>query len=184
MIVTLLIATLLLRRWVPLVVVATACTAVAAALLLSDWDPGRAIQRGLGERPEIWRIVWERFLEAPLIGHGLLAPESLTLASGKPIDHPHSAFLATLFYGGGVGGGLLLWMLAAAGRAGWAVVRRGGWSLPLVLLVYAVLVVLTDNDKLLLSPRPLWLYFWLPILLCAAAPAEPGPRPCRAEPGP
>ncbi len=134
-------------------------------------DIGGMLERGAGVRPQIWLTVWYDALNAPLFGHGLLSDESIDLARADRgpvvIDHPHSIFMATLFYGGLSGLILLLNLFRTSLKEGFRLFS-GGQSelLPVLLLAFALGV--TDNNKLLLSPAPLWLFFWLPIAMVAA----------------
>lgn len=145
---------------------------VAGVALLGYQDPGSMLARGTGVRPQIWLNVWHAVLRAPLFGHGLLSEESINLtgAGSGPlvIDHPHSIFMATLFYGGLVGMALLLSLLATGLKEGFRTFR-GGQNEVLLLLLLAVALGVTDNNKLLLSPSPIWLFYWLPFVFAATA---------------
>ncbi|MBV1952504.1 MAG: O-antigen ligase family protein, partial [Cycloclasticus sp.] len=138
---------------------------VIGAIWLGYQDTGNMLARGVGVRPHIWLNVWFEVLQAPLIGHGLLSDESINMTSADVgslmIDHPHSIFMATLFYGGLVGMVLLLGLLVSGARAGVSACREGQGEM-LLLLLLAVALGVTDNNKLLLSPSPLWLFYWLP----------------------
>ena len=143
----------------------------AGLVWLGYQDPGGMLARGIGLRPQIWLNVWHEVLQAPLFGYGLLSDESIALAGAGGgywlIDHPHSIFLATLFYGGIVGLVLLLGLLVSGLKEGISSFRKGDHEV-LLLLLLAVALVVTDNNKLLLSPSPLWLFYWLPFGMASA----------------
>lgn len=175
----LLAAALLYRDRKTLALVGVAAVGAVAWLWLGDQDLGSMLARGTAQRPQIWLHVLHDTAGAPLFGHGLLTNESFHLdyPDGKSwsIDHPHSLFVATLFYGGLAGLLLLLLLLASAL---WRAHRQGAKAV-LVLLLLAMALGVTDNNKLLVSPNPLWLYFWLPIAL-AAAGSSPARQPKQA----
>jgi|GEM_PF-2507885 len=144
--------------------------AISGLIWLGNQDPGSMLARGLGFRPQIWFTVMQDVLQAPLLGHGLLSDESLELVrSGRKllvINHPHSIFFATFFYGGLVGVMLLLALLISCFKVAIRLARQGRYEVFLLLLL-AVGLGVTDNNKLLTSPNPIWLFYWLPMALAA-----------------
>jgi hypothetical protein len=79
-------------------------------------------------RYDIWRVAWERFEEAPLVGIGTENFQQDYLVRGETLElpaHPHSLQLRVLSQTGLAGAVLLLGALVAAGlAAGWARSRR------------------------------------------------------------
>ena len=94
------------------------------------------------------------------------------------ILHPHNVYLATALYGGLPALTMLLVMIALALRQGWRGATRGepAW---LLVLLFALLCMLTDGDRLLNAPRAIWFYFWLPVGVLIAQDAAA--RACAAN---
>lgn len=103
-----------------------------------------------------------------VLGNSLLADRSVAVG-GEIFAHAHSGYISTLFQGGVVG---LLLLLILIGVAGWHVVisrRRPNFSFGISLWIFTVLIILTDNSKMLDGPGGLWFYFWLPLAFLSAS---------------
>jgi len=122
-----------------------------------------ALGRGVGVRPDIWRIVLSRIAEAPLLGHGYLTDQFVQVRATSLFAH--NAYLASLRDGGVVGGLLMLVMLGMACFQAWRVGRTSGDYRYLALLVLALVCMTFDTDRLLTRPRELWLVLWWPLAL-------------------
>jgi O-antigen ligase len=122
----------------------------------------------LSFRPGIWQQVMAEMPGHWLLGRGCLVDPQVN-AYGKLFSHAHNSYLATLRDGGAVGLVLLLGLLGLAlvwaGRL-WA---RGGERIYLALLLFGMTAVIMDFDRLLVHPKELWLFFWLPLALVMAA---------------
>jgi O-antigen ligase len=143
-------------------------------------DPLALAERGLAYRPQIWAVTLDHIAERPWFGHGQLAPGEIHLPEARfpnlevrDFEHPHSAYLATAYYGGIVGAALLAALLAAAARAAWRhrAAAGGAWSAG---FAYAAVCLITDGNRLLDSPHALWLYGWWPLALLAAEELRAG----------
>jgi O-antigen ligase len=163
----LLLGLALLRRW-RLLVVGIALLGAALALTMHS-DAGRqAITRGDSYRLAIWQYYVERAARHPWFGEGVLTDDTSRVefhgADGTVFNalHPHDVYLATTLYGGVPALMLLLAVVALALRQAWALARHGepAW---LLVLVFGLLCMLTDGDRLLHAPRAIWVYFWLPV---------------------
>lgn len=112
-------------------------------------------------RLEIWREVVALVKQRPLLGYG--AANSRWFVN-PDFTFPHSLYMSALFYGGVVGLGLVLGLLAVAALKAW---RHGGEdrSLLLALLTVAVVAGLTDIGQFAKSPSELWYILWLPLTL-------------------
>jgi O-antigen ligase len=119
-------------------------------------------------RLEIWRLTWEKILTAPWFGHGINSDETVLLSVGEYAHHPHNAYLASLLYGGLVGGLLLLAICLASLAEGVKQARSQHRGVYLAMLVFGLVCMLTEGHQLISNPRPLWLFFWFPIALLAA----------------
>ena len=119
-------------------------------------------------RLEIWWLSWQKIVVAPWFGHGIHSDEGVQLAAGHYVMHPHNAYLATMLYGGVVN---IVLLLAIVGRSlffGFREWVKLGKILPLTMLLFGLVCIVTDNNQLIRNPTPLWLFFWFPIALMAA----------------
>lgn len=141
---------------------------IACVLLFGLHEP--LMQRGASYRTEIW-------LDA--LNH-LFADCSIVLGCNNDKDylyagqfeHPHSAFLSILI-DSGIAGALsfaafALLFLRNGFRYGgtWFAVSMIGWG-----------GVLTTSNGLVVSPRPLWVYFWIPTFLAMIEIGQRKPPP-------
>jgi len=130
-------------------------------------------------RPGIWQQVLTDMQGYWWFGHGYLVNPRVP-AYGKLFDHAHNSYLATLRDGGLVGLALLLALLAVAAYQAWQVYRQRGERIYLALLLYGMTSVAMDYDRLLVQPKELWLFFWLPVaLIMATYPASLEPATAR-----
>jgi len=147
-------------------------TALTAGLLMMNQviDTPAFISRNGGDsyRLQIWQQIWQRVMDAPWFGLGLSANETIQLAICGCIPHPHNIFLATMFYGGALGVLLLLALLIHSLFTAYRHYQQHGQIKDIAFLVFGIICGLSDGNKLIDHPRPMWLYFWLPILLIAA----------------
>lgn len=146
---------------------------VAALALLMVLVPelGKSIgarSASIQTRMVVWEEVIAQVRTSPWYGHGLLS-DNLRLVMGQRL-HAHNSFLAALRDGGIIGLGLLLVMLV---YGGWRAVRADDGQtglLLLSLLLFAVVCMLTDQDRVITRPRELWIILWLPLLLILITP--------------
>ena len=192
-----LVAAFLLRvRFRPAAMVAGAVVlgvAGLAALIASDALRAIWLHRGLSFRPEIWEQAWAAYRSCnPLIGCGIAAPLEIEYLPGIVTDRAHSLYVAALHHQGLAGAAVFLavivWLLYCTrdgapaapmhtgpepGRASLPGHRRD-WA---VMLAYALLASTTSGDHILVRTTLFWCYFWLPVMVLAAAAAgvsEPG----------
>jgi O-antigen ligase len=163
----LLLGLALRRHWRALIIAAALLGTALAATVQSN--AGRqAIMRGDSYRLAIWQYYIERAAQHPWLGEGVLTDDTSRVefhgADGTVFNalHPHDVYLATTVYGGVPALLLLLAVVALALRQGWAL-AGGGEPAWLLVLVFGLLCMLTDGDRLLHAPRAIWVYFWLPI---------------------
>jgi hypothetical protein len=151
-------------RWLAL----ASAAALGLIALFVDWQP--LLARGLSYRPDIWLAQWQRLEESCslLVGCGLginpdIAPEP------QHNFHPHSIYVAWLVYGGLLG---LLGYLLTLGlilRSALKIERLLPW---VALLLVGLGATMVDGDKLLESPKALWLLVHLPIVVLLAEDAR------------
>jgi O-antigen ligase len=123
-------------------------------------------------RLETWGKILARVTDAPFFGHGLNADTADTrtvMSDGFVMLHPHSVYLATLYYGGIVG---LFVLVALISLAIWQGVTRVGKPQSFLLtcmVMFGALCMVTDGKTLIQHPKPFWIFFWFPIALVAAS---------------
>ena len=118
-------------------------------------------------RPGIWEQVLADMQGYLWFGQGYLVDPKVA-AYDKIFDHAHNSYLASLRDGGLIGLGLLLALLAMAGLWAWRLYRLRGERIYLALLIYGMTAIVMDFDRLLVHPKEIWLFFWLPIALIMA----------------
>jgi hypothetical protein len=134
-------------------------------LLLEPVLMDQLLERGTSLRPTIWTDGWQRIRDngAWMFGNGSGASTALEVGDFA-VRHYHDIFLSTLFYGGFVGITLLCGMLAATLIDGLRVPASQPW---LAAFCVGVGCLLTNGDRLVIHPHPVWLYFWLPATVVA-----------------
>tara|TARA_R110001599_G_scaffold353884_2_gene602357 strand:+ start:42707 stop:43882 length:1176 start_codon:yes stop_codon:yes gene_type:complete len=119
-------------------------------------------------RPGIWEQVLENMQGHWWLGHGYLTDTQVN-AYNMVFSHAHNSYLATLRDGGLVGLALLIAILAVALHWAWGLYRQRGERIYLALILYGMTSVAMDYDRLLVHPKEIWLFFWLPVALIMAA---------------
>lgn len=151
---------------------------VVLGFLLVGGERGPSLfHRGDAGRDFIYRNLLERMDGRWLTGVGIAASDDVEFPEGSwdfprgfTMPHTHSAFVATLYHGGIVGLGLLLVVVGAAGRRAWRIARERGDPTGLVLLIFGVVCLVPDGNRLVSNPHlSSWLIFWLPIAWIIAA---------------
>jgi hypothetical protein len=134
-------------------------------LLLEPVLMDQLMERGTSLRPAIWIDGWQRIRDngAWVFGNGSGASTALDVGH-LAVRHYHDIFLSTLFYGGFVGIALLCGMLVATLIDGLRVPASQPW---LAAFCVGVGCLLTNGDRLVIHPHPVWLYFWLPATVVA-----------------
>jgi hypothetical protein len=130
-------------------------------------------------RFEIWSVELIRIKSHFLFGNGLLSDDNLIIHNGIEFIHPHSVYIATIFYGGIFACCLLLFVLFSSFHIAirWFVQTKDALCICMILL--ATLLVATDGSKIVTKPNVIWLIFWLPICFCMIAELRlPGKAEC------
>lgn len=147
-------------------------------LLTSESKYVNLVERGDAGRIYIWKTLLERMADRPMVGAGINADDNVEFPKGSwefpngfKLLHPHSAVIGTLYYGGLVGLGLMILVIALALRAGRRNARVDGEWDPLILLLFGIICLIPDGHRLVSEPHlSSWLVFWLPIGLIATGP--------------
>lgn len=157
-----LIAFLVQRR---LVIVGGVLVATAIAALWGSGVGHVLLERGGSYRVEIWMDALRR-LESHcgvLVGCGKDDYRFL-----GEFFHAHSAYVSLLYHGGAIALALFCLMalifFVTAWRSGsrWMLVALVGWG-----------GVLTTTGGVIASPRPLWVFFWIPTLMAVLESGRP-----------
>jgi O-antigen ligase len=127
-------------------------------------------------RPGIWSQLLSDVQDHWVFGRGLLS-DTEVFAYEKVFDHAHNSYLSTVRDGGL--SGLLLLLVVLAVALVWAarLARERGERIYLAMILYAMTCIAMDYDRLLIGPREIWLFFWLPLALTMAT------YPHRHDPG-
>jgi len=141
---------------------------LALAAAISLWDTGVAdalLERGGSYRFEIWMDALRR-LESDC---------SVLVGCGKDdyrflgqFFHPHSAYVSILYEGGAIGLALFsamsiaFFVTAWRSRSRWMLVAIVGWA-----------GVATTTPGVIVSPRTLWVFFWIPTLMAVLESGRP-----------
>jgi hypothetical protein len=120
-------------------------------------------------RFEMWSVELMRMKGHLLFGNGILSDDNLFIHSNIEFIHPHSVYIATIFYGGIFAGCLLLSILLFSFHTAirWFVQKKDALCMCMILL--ATLLIATDGSKIVTKPNVIWLIFWLPICFCIIA---------------
>ena len=125
--------------------------------------PDLLFKRALSFRPEIWSEFVSRTIDSRVwIGLGMSANSEFQMPE-LLIQHPHSACIATFYYGGIVGLslylGLILKSISALNETGTTNVHL----LAAMLLAFGLTATTFDGDEILTKVNYLWFLVWFPI---------------------
>lgn len=143
---------------------------------LDEWIYEVVTERGDSYRLGIWAAVVASLPEYWLFGVGEVvqfvdtAPGSeLRQKYGISFEHTHNLFLQTWLHGGILAFCLLLFLLGLlAQKICFSQVQGVRERLVVItLLGLTVLLNLTDTVRLLSSPTPDWVIFWMPVFFCS-----------------
>jgi len=141
--------------------------AVSWALLATNPDEWVYRVGTFSFRPGIWERVLSDMQGHWWFGYGYLIDPQVE-AYDKVFSHAHNSYLASLRDGGMIGLALLLGLLAVAGCWAWRLYRLRGERIYLALLLSGMTAITMDYDRLLVHPKEIWLFFWLPVALIMA----------------
>ena len=147
---------------------------LALIAMLASWalvaaNPQDWLERveNLSFRPGIWQQVLSDMQGHWLIGRGYLTNPEVE-AYGQVFSHAHNSYLASLRDGGLLGLGLMLAMLGVASLWAARIMLQRGERLYLALLTLGMTCLFMDFDRLLVQPKEMWIYLWLPIAMVTA----------------
>lgn len=161
------VGVVIILGWRALVPVAIG-TALSWTLVASNPEEWWARVVSFSFRPGIWEAVIADMSGHWLLGLGYLVDPHVE-AYDMVFNHAHNGYLATLRDGGLVGLTLLLAVFGAALWQAARIWRDRSERIYLALLLYGMTCISMDFDRLLVQPKEMWLYLWLPLALVAAA---------------
>ncbi len=155
-----------------LVVIVFGITLTAGPTIVNFMD------RGDAGRTFIWQTLVDRISDQMVFGAGINADDNVIFPPGSgdfpkgfTLQHPHSAIIGTLFYGGIIGLALLVLVSIVGLRRGYNNAKTDGEWDPLILLLFGLFCLIPDGHRLVSEPHlSSWMLFWLPLGLIAAGP--------------
>jgi len=121
-------------------------------------------------------MIWQYFLEVMpghwLFGYGLGTPFAFAWPDGVNISpHAHSLYLQQVYDSGLISLALMGAGLFCVLRKAWRL-RDNPWvRLAFPALVFALIAMLTDVERIITRPSVYWTVFWLPVAVLLATPA-------------
>lgn len=145
-------------------------------IMLVFLGPELIMKRALSLRPDIWLEFIGRTLAGnPLIGAGMTSDTTFQHPA-QLVDHPHSVYVATFYYGGVIGLLLLLLLIARSLDSIWRLDNPQHKLLATMVIGFGLTAILLDGNELLTKVNFLWLVFWLPVGLALLRKTSVGAR--------
>jgi hypothetical protein len=134
--------------------------------------PELLFSRALSFRPEIWSEFVSRTIASNAwIGAGMTTDSEFQLPE-LLIQHPHSAFIATFYYGGLIGLALYLGLILRAIQSLGGMGQNNARLLGSMLLAFGLTATALDGNELISKVNYLWFLVWLPIGLALRGKAS------------
>ena len=125
--------------------------------------PEALFSRALSFRPEIWSEFISRTITSNVwVGVGMTTDSEFQLPE-LLIQHPHSAFIATFYYGGLIGFGLSLGLILRAIQSLSGMGQNNVRLLGSMLLAFGLTATALDGNELIAKVNYLWFLVWLPV---------------------
>lgn len=128
-------------------------------------------KRQLSGRGPIWAYYLKEMTGHWMIGHGLGTPFEYHWPSGEAISpHAHSLYLQQIYDSGVISLALFWGGLIGLLHKSWKL-RTNYWvRLAFPSLVFSLVAMLTDVERIFTRPGDYWTVFWLPIAILLAVP--------------
>ena len=125
--------------------------------------PEALFSRALSFRPEIWSEFISRTITSNVwVGMGMTTDSEFQLPE-LLIQHPHSAFIATFYYGGLIGLALYLGLVLRAIQSLGGMGQHNVRLLGSMLLAFGLTATALDGNELISKVNYLWFLVWLPV---------------------
>ncbi len=142
-------------------VAGTLLALLAAAYFLLG--PEALFSRALSFRPEIWSEFISRTITSNVwVGVGMTTDSEFQLPE-LLIQHPHSAFIATFYYGGLIGLAIYLGLVLRAIQSLSGMGQNNVRLLGSMLLAFGLTATALDGNELISKVNYLWFLVWLPV---------------------
>lgn len=149
------------------------CLLVVAGISILLWDQIiiEVEKRQLSGRGPIWAYYFQVMSGHWLFGQGLGTPFTYLWPNGKIVSpHAHSLYLQQIYDSGLVSLLLMLTGLLGLFFKAWSM-RDNPWvRLAFPALVFALIAMLTDVERIYTRPGDYWTVFWLPVAILLAVP--------------
>ncbi|WP_144091128.1 O-antigen ligase family protein [Pseudomonas kilonensis] len=147
------------------------CSIVVIVATVVWWEHllNELFKRQLSGRGPIWDYYFAVMREYWIFGYGLGTPFNYDWPDGKTSSpHAHSLYLQQIYDSGLVSIAMLGTGLFGVCYKAWYC-RSNPWvRLAFPALVYALIVMLTDVERILTRPGTYWTVFWLPVAILLA----------------
>ncbi|MBV4537357.1 O-antigen ligase family protein [Pseudomonas urmiensis] len=142
---------------------------LGAGIILWDQIIEEVSKRQLSGRGPIWDYYFQVMSGHWLFGHGLGTPFTYLWPDGKMISpHAHSLFLQQVYDSGLVSLFLMVIGLMGLCYRAWTL-RDNPWiRLAFPALLFAIIAMLTDVERIYTRPGDYWTVFWLPVAILLA----------------
>lgn len=142
------------------------CVCVSVAVCVAFWSQliFEVEHRQLSGRGKIWEHFFESMPGHWLFGHGLGTPFLYYWPKGEAISpHAHSLYLQQIYDSGLVSVCLFVIGLLSLLHKAW-LLRHNQWvQLAVPSLVFSLVAMLTDVERIFTRPGDYWTVFWLPV---------------------
>lgn len=146
---------------------------IAVSIIWSDYLMNELFKRQLSGRGPIWEYYFSVMPGHWLFGYGLGTPFEYRWSDGKNVSpHAHSLYLQQIY-----DSGLIAVVLLATGVVSlllkvWSL-RDNYWvRLALPALIFALIAMLTDVERIYTRPGDYWTVVWLPVAILLAVPGK------------
>ncbi len=147
------------------------------AIILELGLDEKLLARSTSFRPEIWQNLMSKMMSAKLmLGYGINSSAEIHHVQ-YVFDHPHSIYLSTLFYGGVVG--LVLFLSVISRVLYLQLTKPQASSIYIVtLLVFGLVCLIFDGNRLVRKIDFVWLLIWLPIAFSLSVECKENDKTC------
>lgn len=141
--------------------------------LLMWWDKiiFEIVYRKLSGRGPIWEYFYSVMEGKWLLGYGLGTPFEYKWPGQETISpHAHSLYLQLVYDSGLVSLALLLVGVATISYKAWTLRHEAWVVLAFPALLFSMIAMITDVERIFTRPGDYWVVFWLPVSVLLAVP--------------